>query len=137
MAVCYLSLQSDNRGPTSITCTAPPAHQPDLPAQGPLFRTHESRRGLQDFVSPTQLSVLPPQTLQLRRLLTRRPRPRAGVHLSLPHPLPHRLARHTHLRRHRADRLPLRRAVLSLLKPAELPPLDGTTPGWGPGVLLG
>src|SRR2546430_4394172 len=29
-------------------------------------------------------------------------------HLGLPHPLPQRLARHTHLRRHRADRLPQR-----------------------------
>ena len=68
----------------------------------------ESRRRLQNLIRPPQLAVFPAQPLQLGRFLAGRPRPGAGVHLGLPHPLAQGLTRGADLRRDRADRLPLR-----------------------------
>src|SRR5690606_19006693 len=51
------------------------------------------RCGLQDRVGPLELGVLPPQPLQLRRLLSRHPGPLTGVDLGLAAPLPDSLRR--------------------------------------------
>src|SRR5690606_18683207 len=57
------------------------------------FGREESRCGLQDRVGPLELGVLPPQPLQLRRLLSRHPGPLTGVDLGLAAPLPDSLRR--------------------------------------------
>src|SRR5262249_42424548 len=75
----------------------------------------ENRRRLQNLIRPPQLLALPTQPRQLLNIRTRRARPRPRVDLGLPHPLAQRLARHVHLRRHRADRLPLRGVLPDLL----------------------
>jgi hypothetical protein len=57
----------------------------------PCRRGAHGSAGHPDFVGPAQLGVLPPQPLQLRRLLARRAGAVAGVDLGLARPLAHRL----------------------------------------------
>ncbi len=74
------------------------------------------RRRLQNVVGPPQLSVLPPQTLQLGQLLARRPPPAARIHLGSAHPLAHRLSGRPQLVGNRTDRLPLRPVLVLMVQ---------------------
>jgi hypothetical protein len=95
MVVCHLSLQSDDGGPTSISCTAPAVHRSHLSDRQLLFRTHKSTGRLQNLVRPPQLAILAlqlgdPLCVDARR--RRRGRPGRRVPgLVAPYPVPQRL----------------------------------------------
>jgi hypothetical protein len=57
----------------------------------------KSRRGLQDRIRPPQLTVLPLQLHQPTPIITRHPRPGAGIDLGLLHPAAQRIPVDTQL----------------------------------------
>jgi hypothetical protein len=89
------------------------------------------RRGLENVIGSTQLSVLAFQTLQLGEFVGGDTRPTTRIDLRATHPQPHRLRLRTELLRDRTDRLPLRPVLVPMVQDhphRTLPQLIGILP---------